>query len=195
MDNDLSEDKLDTNAIIEKAQNLRKALQERKYFKAAKDAFVLLYALYKQYLKGKYVSVKGKKIPLIAVILAVMVAGYAVIPSAPEDKNAQISEKSVEEIAMEAVQNPDVNTYNQNGIKVYGLYKCNNAVCGYLENSNEKDFARVLISVTFHDEGGNVIYEGGAEAAGVIAMSRIKFTIPAEGDFNYFRLTDVTVER
>ena len=75
------------------------------------------------------------------------------------------------------------------------MYKCDNAVCGYLENDTDNDIARILISVTFHDKSGAVVYEGGAEATAMVAKSRSRFKILADGEFEYFRLTDVTVEK
>ena len=40
-----------------------------------------------------------------------------------------------------------------------------------------------------------VVYEGGAEATAMVAKSRSRFKILADGEFEYFRLTDVTVEK
>lgn len=189
-------DELNPESLLEKAKTVGALVKEKKYFRAVKEIFVLLIAVYKKYIKGKYVSVKGKKVPLIAVILVVLAGGWAAIPSdnaaAVEDK-APVAEEAKK--AEDVKEKEDANTYDKDGVKVYGLVKCENAICGYLENDSENDISRILISVTFNDKSGAVIYEGGAEATAMVAKSRSRFQIPADGEFDSFHLTDVTVER
>lgn len=189
-------DELNPESLLEKAKTVGALVKEKKYFRAVKEIFVLLIAVYKKYIKGKYVSVKGKKVPLIAVILVVLAGGWAAIPSdntaAVEDK-APVAEEAKK--AEDVKEKEDANTYDKDGVKVYGLVKCENAICGYLENDSENDISRILISVTFNDKSGAVIYEGGAEATAMVAKSRSRFQIPADGEFYSFHLTDVTVER
>lgn len=189
-------DELNPESLLEKAKTVVALVKEKKYFRAVKEIFVLLIAVYKKYIKGKYVYVKGKKVPLIAVILVVMAGGWAAIPSdntaAVEDK-APVAEEAKK--AEDVKEKEDANTYDKDGVKVYGLVKCENAICGYLENDSENDISRILISVTFNDKSGAVIYEGGVEATAMVAKSRSRFQIPADGEFDSFHLTDVTVER
>ncbi len=132
---------------------------------------------------------------MTAVLVVVLGLAYAVFPSDSNNEQANPEENIKDEQASELKEKEDLNTYNQDGIKVYGLYKCEKAVCGFIENDSDNDVARILISLTFHDKSGAVIYEGGAEATAMTAKSRSRFKIPADGEFDYFRLTDVTIEK
>ncbi|MDO4162044.1 MAG: FxLYD domain-containing protein [Pseudomonadota bacterium] len=187
-------DSMEPETLLNEAKDTYQAIKEKKYFAATRQIFHLLSHLYKRYLKGKYVPINGKKIPLVLVLAVVLFLGWLAAPSDTETPvNTENSEsKQLEE---QIKTKEDLNSYNQDGIKVYGMYKCDNAVCGFLENESDNDVARILISVTFHDKGGAVIYEGGAEATAMIAKSRSRFKISSDGDFDYFRLTDVTVEK
>lgn len=188
-------EELQLGNCIDEVKNVILLIKEKKYFQAFKAFLKLFVTFYKMYIKGKYIKVKGKKIPLVAVLILVLFIGWAAIPSGSvsEDKQNQSDTDIVQEQSLQ--EKEDLNTYNQDGIKVYGMYKCEQAVCGFLENSSDNDVARVLISVTFHDKTGAVIYEGGAEATAMTAKSRSRFKIAPDGDFDYFRLTDVTVEK
>lgn len=188
-------EELQLGNCIDEVKNVILLIKEKKYFQAFKAFLKLFVTFYKMYIKGKYIKVKGKKIPLVAVLILVLFIGWAAIPSdsVSEDKQNQSDTDIVQEQSLQ--EKEDLNTYNQDGIKVYGMYKCEQAVCGFLENSSDNDVARILISVTFHDKTGAVIYEGGAEATAMTAKSRSRFKIAPDGDFDYFRLTDVTVEK
>lgn len=183
--------------LLEKVKNIGMLLKNKKYFKAIKEIFILLFAAYKKYIKGRYLEIKGKKVPLIAIIIIALAGSFAVLPSdetaAPADNNSKVAEETTK--AADTKEKEDANTYDKDGVKVYGLVKCDNAICGYLENDSENDISRILISVTFNDKSGAVIYEGGAEATAMVAKSRSRFTIPATDEFESFHLTDVTVER
>ena len=180
--------------IVAEGKNLGMYIKEKKYFSALKEFFKLLVNVYKKFIKGKYVTVKGKKIPLAAILVVVLLLFIGMMPTG---ENAENEPKQATETAENAKlkEKEDLNTYNQDGIKVYGLVKCENAVCGYLENGSDDDISRVLISINFTDKTGAVIYEGGAEATAMVAKSRSRFKIPAEGEFDAFHLTDVTVEK
>ncbi len=196
MANDTSKnEELQLNSYVNEVKDVILLIKEKKYFQAFKAFLKLFVTFYKMYIKGKYIRVKGKKIPLVAVLVLVLFIGWAAIPSGTVSEDQQ--DKSVEDAAQEQSlkEKEDLNTYNQDGVKVYGMYKCEQAVCGFLENSSDNDVARILISVTFHDKTGAVIYEGGAEATAMTAKSRSRFKIAPDGDFDYFRLTDVTVEK
>ncbi len=196
MEKDTSKnEELQLNNCLDEIKNVIILIKEKKYFQAAKAFFKLFALFYKAHIKGKYIQVKGKKVPLAAVLVLVLFIGWGLIPlgSVSEDQQNQADEDSAQEQNLK--EKEDLNTYNQDGVKVYGMYKCENAVCGFLENGSDNDVARVLISVTFHDKTGTVVYEGGVEATALTAKSRSRFKITPDGDFDYFRLTDVTVEK
>ena len=187
----------DAESVINDVKTLGTLIKEKKYFRALKEFLVVFYAIYKKHIRGKYIEFKGKKVPMAAVLLVVLAGGFAVVPSGNEkaDKPTDAQEQVEQKIDSNVKEKEDKNTYNQDGVKVYGLIKCGEAVCGYVENDSDNDISRILISLTFHDKTGAVIYEGGAEATAMVAKSRSRLKITAEGDFDYFVLSDVTVEK
>lgn len=187
----------DAESVINDVKTLETLIKEKKYFRALKEFFVVFYAIYKKHIKGKYIEFKGKKVPMAAVLLVVLAGGFAVAPSGNEstDKTTAAQEQIEQKSDSDVKEKEDKNTYNQDGVKVYGLIKCGEAVCGYVENDSDNDISRILISLTFHDKTGAVIYEGGAEATAMVAKSRSRLKISTEGDFDYFVLSDVTVEK
>lgn len=187
----------DAESVISGVKTLGTLIKEKKYFRALKEFFVVFYAIYKKHIKGKYIEFKGKKVPMAAVLLVVLAGGFAVAPSGNEnaDKPTSAQEQTEKKDNSNIKEKEDMNTYNQDGVKVYGLVKCGEAVCGYVENDSDNDISRILISLTFHDKTGAVVYEGGAEATAMVAKSRSRLKITTEGDFDYFVLSDVTVEK
>lgn len=187
----------DAESVISGVKTLGTLIKEKKYFRALKEFFVVFYAIYKKHIKGKYIEFKGKKVPMAAVLLVVLAGGFAVAPSGNEnaDKPTSAQEQTEQKNNSNIKEKEDMNTYNQDGVKVYGLVKCGEAVCGYVENDSDNDISRILISLTFHDKTGAVVYEGGAEATAMVAKSRSRLKITTEGDFDYFVLSDVTVEK
>ena len=187
----------DAESVISGVKTLGTLIKEKKYFRALKEFFVIFYTIYKKHIKGKYIEFKGKKVPMAAVLLVVLAGGFAVAPSGNENANKPTSaqEQTEQKDNSNIKEKEDMNTYNQDGVKVYGLVKCGEAVCGYVENDSDNDISRILISLTFHDKTGAVVYEGGAEATAMVAKSRSRLKITTEGDFDYFVLSDVTVEK
>lgn len=187
----------DAESVISGVKTLGTLIKEKKYFRALKEFFVVFYVIYKKHIKGKYIEFKGKKVPMAAVLLVVLAGGFAVAPSGNEnaDKPTSAQEQTEQKDNSNIKEKEDMNTYNQDGVKVYGLVKCGEAVCGYVENDSDNDISRILISLTFHDKTGAVVYEGGAEATAMVAKSRSRLKITTEGDFDYFVLSDVTVEK
>lgn len=187
----------DAESVISGVKTLGTLIKEKKYFRALKELFVVFYTIYKKHIKGKYIEFKGKKVPMAAVLLVVLAGGFAVAPSGNEnaDKPTSAQEQTEQKDNSNIKEKEDMNTYNQDGVKVYGLVKCGEAVCGYVENDSDNDISRILISLTFHDKTGAVVYEGGAEATAMVAKSRSRLKITTEGDFDYFVLSDVTVEK
>ena len=86
------------------------------------------------------------------------------------------------------------NTYDKDGLKIYGFEKCDQGICGLMENSSDKTFDRVIISVTFDDRQRNVVAEGSIDAQNVKPMTRTKLHITSDVEFHSFSLSDVTVE-
>lgn len=187
----------DAESVISGVKTLGTLIKDKKYFRALKEFFVVFYTIYKKHIKGKYIEFKGKKVPMAAVLLVVLAGGFAVAPSGNEnaDKPTSAQEQTEQKDNSNIKEKEDMNTYNQDGVKVYGLVKCGEAVCGYVENDSDNDISRILISLTFHDKTGAVVYEGGAEATAMVAKSRSRLKITTEGDFDYFVLSDVTVEK
>jgi len=185
---------LDKNNIV----SLFELLKERKYFAFFKKCFSLLWQLYSKYIKGKFITVKGKKIPLTAVII-VLFGLYVVFPSSkeeaptPTDKTAGEKNDGFLEQSQDSVEQ-QANTYDKDGLKIYNFERCGQGICGLMENSSDKTIDRVIISVTFDDRQHNVLAEGDIDAHNVKPMTRTKLNIPSEAEFYSFTLTDVTVE-
>lgn len=178
----------------EKVVSLFNLLKERKYFAFLKASLGSLWGIYGKYIKGKSVTIKGKKISLTAIIVA-LIGIYAILPST-EEKNA---ENKTQENDGFLVQEQDSvekepNTYDKDGLKIYGFEKCDQGICGLMENSSNKTFDRVIISVTFDDRQRNVLAEGNIDAQNVKPMTRTKLRITSDVEFYSFTLSDVTVE-
>lgn len=171
----------------EKIVSMFQLLRERRYFAFLKAFFMMIWGLYGKYLKGKSVTVKGKKIPLTAVVIALF-GVYAVMPSSSEKQE----ETTIEQLPELTV--PDENSYDKDGLKIYGFERCEQAICGIMENTSDKTFARVIVSVTFDDRQKNVLAEGAIDARDVAPRYKAKLNIPSDVDFYGFTLTDVTVE-
>ena len=174
------------NIDKEKVVSMFQLLKEKKYFAFGKAFAVMIWGLYGKYLKGKSVTIKGKKIPLTAIIIALF-AGYIMLPSS-EEKTEPVAEQLPE------LTVADENSYDKDGLKIYGFEKCEQAICGILENNSDKTLGRVVISVTFNDRQKNVLAEGAIDAKDVAPGFKAKLNIPSDVDFYSFTLTDVTVE-
>jgi len=168
-------------------------LKERKWLSACKEIYGLLKSIYFNYFKGKYITVRGKRIPrtLVAVI-AVAIVYFAF----PAEEERPTGEQTIAEI--EDIQQP-TNTYDENGIKVYGLRKCvvgnEPAACGLLENYGDDEYSSIIVTVVFHANDGTAIYEGGVEASDVESHTRMKINIPCPDEFSYFELKGVSAEK
>lgn len=189
--NAMSDEKPDftTEEIISSVKEIIQSIKNKKYFRALKKSASVFRSGYEEYIKGKTLNIAGRQIPRVAVFAVALALGYLAVPNSSDHAEQIENKASTEELTQQ-----NENVYDEENVKVYGLYKCENAVCGIIDNSNDKDLARILISITFHDKHGAVVYEGGAEAAGVTALSRSKFKIKSDKEFEYFHLNDVTVE-
>ena len=180
MNTDLNES---SQTIFQNIVACIKYLKNRQYKMAVREIFTCLKNIYLKHLKGKYVVVRGKKIPrtAIAVVAMCLLVSLCCCPN----NDSSLSESYTAE----------ANTYDKNGIRVYDLRKCNQAVCGFLENATQESYAKITIFLNFHNETGEVVYEGGVDASEVGPMSRIKVKVPSKLDFAYFKLVKVKVNK
>ena len=164
-------------------KNIFALLKERKYFAALREVLGFCKSVYVNNIKGKYIELKGKKIPMGAVVLVLLAGIYFITPSTMPSGELSLSEKA----------NIEPNTYDKNGIRVYNMRKCNYAACGVLENGSENDFERIRIKVIFHNQTGKAVFRGTADALQVAPRTRIEFEIPCSEEFAYFKLKDVVI--
>ena len=61
---------LNTETLLEEAKEIGVLAKEKKYFQLTKKVFPLFSSAYNKSLKGKYVEIKGKKIPMVLVVVA-----------------------------------------------------------------------------------------------------------------------------
>jgi len=128
----------------------------------------------------KKISINGHLIPLYLLVIIALFIIYAIYPQRNE----------VTELPQQTEQIQD-EVYNANGVRVYNFRKCNQAVCGVIENYGDRNFDNITLLVTFHDASGKIIYEGGVDAPEFKSLSRIKIEIPAKEDFAYVKFKDI----
>ena len=187
--NDITET---TKTVWESFKKIFYLLKERKLFAALKESFGFLRLIYVNHLKGKYITVKGKKIPRTLVAIVALFLIYSAFPS------CQQAPSGSQDIAEAANVKKDSNTYDENGLRVYELRKCeteeSSGACGLLEDYGENNFSRVTITLAFYSGDGRIVYEGGVEASDVEAHTRSKINIPCPEEFAYFKLKSVNPE-
>lgn len=177
-------DTLETaKTTMDYAKNVLTLLKQGKYLRACRELFGFFKSVYVLHIKGKYIEVKGKKIPMTAVVIAVAAVLYFMVPNSRMSGELALSEKA--DIAP--------NTYDKNGIRVYDMRKCNYAACGYLENATDKDYERIRITVIFHNQTGQAVFKGTADALQVAPRTRVEFDIPCSEEFAYFKLKNVVI--
>lgn len=176
---------------LESFKRIFALLRRREWFAALKEIFSFFRLVYVDHLKGKYVTVKGKRIPRTLIAVLALFAAWIALPSG---NTADTSDKEAAEVKK------DSNTYDSDvdGIRVYDMRKCEtenkSAACGTLENYGSFDYDKVIVAVNFHAGEGTVIYEGMVEADQVKNHTRMKMAIPCPDDFAYFKLKDVRIE-
>jgi len=175
--------------VWESCKKIFSLLKERKWFSAFKESFTFLKLIYVNHLKGKYIIVKGKKIPRTIVAVLALFVIYIALPSQEERPTGE------QPLAEAANVKKDSNIFDKKGIKVYDLRKCETeesvGVCGLIENHGDKNFAKVTVIINFHAPDGTIVYEGGVEASDVEAHTRMKMSAPCTEEFAYFKLKDV----
>ena len=75
---------LNTETLLEEAKEIGVLAKDRKYFQLTKKVFHLFSSVYKKSLKGKYLEIQGKKIPMVLVVVAALGLGWTAIPSGSE---------------------------------------------------------------------------------------------------------------
>lgn len=184
---DIKEVTTTAKSAFESFKKILLLLKDRRYFAASKEFFVYGKILYNNHLKGKYITIAGKKIPMT---LAVLVTLFGLYYFYPNEKAVQYAQ----EIAEKAEIKQEMNSYNKDGIKIYNMRKCDMSVCGEIANEKNDIVDSIVVKVTFFSPTGIALFEGGVEATKVNANSKLKIIIPTEEDFAYFKLTEVIVE-
>lgn len=176
--------------VLESIKRIFQLLSTGRYLAAAKEFFNLFKVTYTNHIKGRYITIKGKNIPLAAVLAVVVVFLYIVYPS-QQEKVAEQAKPTISEAEMLAQSN----YYNQDGIIIDKMHKCDASVCGVIENTSNEEIAEVTIPVAFFNREGILVYEGRIKAANVPAGEPKEFQIGAEVPFDYFKLGIVIVEK
>lgn len=178
--------------VWESCKKIFSLLKERKWFSAFKESFTFLKLIYVNHLKGKYIIVKGKKIPRTLIAVLALFIIYIALPSQEERPTGE------QPLAEAANVKKDSNIFDKNGLKVYDLRKCETeksvGVCGLIEDYGDKNFAKVTVIINFHAPDGRIVYEGGVEATDVESHTRMKINAPCSEEFAYFKLKDVKLE-
>ena len=157
-------------------------LKERKIWPACREFYNIFKSFYLNHLKGKYLNVKGYKIPFTAIAILILIGAYYAAPSGFFGKNSA-SDKAQIESGM----------YDKDGLRVYDLKKCNMAACGLVENGSENSFERIRIKVVFYTHTGQAIAVGIADTLEMAPRTRVQFQIPCSDEFAYFKLDDVQI--
>lgn len=178
--------------VWESCKKIFSLLKERKWFSAFKESFTFLKLIYVNHLKGKYIIVKGKKIPRTLIAVLALFIIYIALPSQEERPTGE------QPLAEAANVKKDSNIFDKDGLKVYDLRKCETeesvGVCGLIEDYGDKNFAKVTVIINFYAPDGRIVYEGGVEATDVESHTRMKINAPCSEEFAYFKLKDVKLE-
>ncbi len=163
-------------------KNVFRLLSQGKFGSALYELWPLSKTFYKNNLKGKYVEVKGRKIPLTAVLVAALAIMYC-FSTPGENSDADKSGKAY-------IVN---NAYEKDGLRVYDLKKCNASACGYIENGTDKHFEHIKVKLVFYGPTGKSVAEGTADAWEMNPRTRAEFTVPCSEEFAYPKLIDVLI--
>lgn len=177
-----------TQTVFASFKKIFSLIKDRKWFAASKEIFIFIKLVYTQHLKGKYFTIKGKQVPRTLVAVLAVLGAYFITPSTD---NNHPKEQSIAEAAN---VKKETNTFDEKGVKVYDMRKCDNAACGIIENYGDNNFEKITINLSFHAPSGIVIYEGGVEASGVESHTRMKINVPCPDEFAYFKLKEVVLE-
>lgn len=178
-----------TKAVFEGLKQVFQLLTKKQYFAALKEFLNIFRTTYTGYIKGRFITVKGKKVPLAAVLAVAVILLYIIYPSSEETK--PVNNPSISQAEMLAQSN----YYNRDGIIIDKMHKCDAAVCGNLENTNDEGISSITIPVAFFDKEGILVYEGRIKATNVPVKENKEFQIPSEVPFDFFKLGVVIVEK
>ena len=176
--------------VFESLKSIFKLFARGSYFAACKEFVNLFKVAYVNHLKGKFVTVKGKKIPLTAIVFVVLIGFYLFYLNTDKVEN-EIQKPSISEAEMIA----QLNYYNQDGITIDKMYKCQTSVCGKLENSLDEEISEIMLPVAFFNRDGILVYEGQLKITKVPADETIDFKVPSQVPFDYFKLGIVTINK
>ncbi len=175
--------------VMESVKEIFTLVAKRDYKAAIKEFVNLLKIAYANHLKGKYVTVKGKKIPLTAVVCVAILGLYIIYPSSDE-----VSKESSKPSLSDAEIVAQLNYYNRDNIVIDKMHKCEEAVCGRLENTKDAEIAEIVIPVAFFNKDGKLVYEGNVRATGVPPLETTEFKVPSQVPFDFFKLGAVSVK-
>jgi hypothetical protein len=125
-----------TETVLDSVKNIAALAKDKQYGPAAKATVNLGKMLYNKHLKGKYITVKGKQIPMTLVAIVAVLGLYIITPSCGSDEK-------VEKPAVSSVAKKEVNTYDKDGLKIHDMRKCEQAACGLLENTSNKKVKKI----------------------------------------------------
>ncbi len=163
-------------------KNIFSLLRQGKTGASLREVYYLFKAVYFNHIKGKYVMVKGHKIPRLAILIVALIGIYCVVPTGVNEK-ALMSGKSY----------INSNEFNYKGLRVYDLKKCNGSACGLIENDSDNTYERIRATLVFYTQTGDIVAEGSADAEDMTPHVRKSFEINCPEDFAYFKLEDVLI--
>jgi hypothetical protein len=177
---DINEPIEEAKSTLDYCKSVVSLLKERKFFAAIRETFGLFKAGYVNHLKGKYVEVKGHKIPMTGILVVALLILYCLFSGPagdPTSGKAWIAD----------------NIYDRDGLRISGIKKCDSSACGTIENNSERKFNHIRVHLVFRNQAGQDIAEGTANALKVAPGSSATFEIPCEEDFAYAILDDVLI--
>lgn len=163
-------------------KNILSLIKRGKFLSALYAFWPLSKTFYANNLKGRYVEVKGRKIPLTAIVIAALLILYCFV--------SPYQSTTSTESGKEYIVN---NAYEKDGLRVYDLKKCNTSACGYIENGTEKHYEHIKVKLIFYGPTGKSVAEGTADAWEMAPRTRAEFTVPCSEEFAYPKLIDVLI--
>ena len=168
--------------VLQSIKSIFWLLQSKRFMAAGREFLNLFKLIYNNHLKGKYITVNERKIPMTAVVAAVVVLLFVAFPSSDKEKVKATAEETAQMQSME-----------KDGVRVRDVHQCGKAVCGVLENTTENDLNSVQVVIIFHAKNGEPVYQGGIDAK-MDPQSRTDFEVNSELPYEYFELNDLVVE-
>ena len=171
-----------TLSTWEHCKKILELLKQKNFRSASSESYHMVKALYANHLKGKYVEVKGRKVPRTIVLVIALLLVYFIL-SLFTGSSEPISGKAF--IA--------ANAYDNNGLRVYDLRKCNSDACGIIENGTDEHYEHIRVKLLFYGQTGKIVTEGTADAWEMAPHTRAEFVVPCAEDYAYPKLDDVFI--